>query len=148
MRRVIDLDQESESRLDSLIAALGMESADAALTLLTRLFLLNFTAAPSNAKADLVVELPLRVAQILLKLEHAVKPIRSTPAVMGGDACIRDTRVPVWLLVSYKGQGLSDSELLANFPDLSAADLSAAWDFYAANTEDVMAQRRRHEDAA
>jgi len=35
-------------------------------------------------------------------------PIRSTPDVMGGDVCIRETRIPVWLIVRYKQSGYSD----------------------------------------
>lgn len=66
---------------------------------------------------------------------------------MGGDACIRDTRVPVWTLVDYKRQGLSDVELLTAFPGLNTSDLSAAWDYYAAHSQQVDDQRRRHEEA-
>ncbi|MCU0542788.1 MAG: DUF433 domain-containing protein [Oscillatoriaceae cyanobacterium Prado104] len=35
--------------------------------------------------------------------------IQKTPGVMGGEACIRQTRIPVWLLVSYRRQGASDT---------------------------------------
>jgi uncharacterized protein (DUF433 family) len=55
--------------------------------------------------------------------------IRKTPNVMGGDACIRETRIPVWLLVSYRRLGLSEAKLLENYPDLSATDLANAWNY-------------------
>lgn len=87
-------------------------------------------------------------AEVIVLLGADVEPVKSTPGVMGGDACIRNTRIPVWSLVFYKQQGISDSEQLYNFPSLTAADLTAAWDYYAAHTEEVDAQRRRHEDAA
>lgn len=74
--------------------------------------------------------------------------VRSTPDVMGGDFCVRNTRIPVWMLVSYKRQGMTDTELLANYPGLSAADLIAVWDYYAAHSEEIEAQRKRHEEAA
>lgn len=59
--------------------------------------------------------------------------VRSTIAVMGGDACIRNTRIPVWTLVDYKRQGLSDPEILTAFPTLTPTDLLAAWEYHAAN---------------
>lgn len=73
--------------------------------------------------------------------------IRSTPGILGGDARIRDTRVPVWLLVAHKKWGQNDAEILAQYPGLNAADLLAAWDFYTANTERIEAERRANEDA-
>lgn len=87
-------------------------------------------------------------AEVIVLLGADVEPVKSTVGVMGGDACIRNTRIPVWTLVAYKQQGMSDSELLYNFPSLTTADLAAAWDYYAAHTEEVEVQRRRHEDAA
>ena len=67
---------------------------------------------------------------------------------MGGDACIRDTRIPIWLLVQYKRQGMTDGALLQCYPDLNASDLSAAWDYFASNWQDVEMQMRQYEEAA
>lgn len=89
----------------------------------------------------------VRLLDRLSGREDLQTPVRSTPNVMGGDACLRSTRIPVWSLVAYKQGGFTDARLLANFPGLSAADLVAAWDYYAANTDQVEAQRRRHEEA-
>jgi uncharacterized protein (DUF433 family) len=50
--------------------------------------------------------------------------------VLGGDARIGDTRIPVWLLVLARKQGQADARLLDAYPALSAADLDAAWDYY------------------
>jgi uncharacterized protein (DUF433 family) len=86
--------------------------------------------------------------QVTVVIGDDLGAIRSTPGVMGGDACVRGSRIPVWMLVEYKQQGLSDSELLYNFPSLTAADLTATWDYFASHTEEVEAQRRRHEEAA
>ena len=36
--------------------------------------------------------------------------IQHTPGVCGGNACIRNTRIPVWTLVSLRSQGATDSE--------------------------------------
>lgn len=53
--------------------------------------------------------------------------ITKTPGVMGGDACIAGTRIPIWLLVSYRQQGAKDADILDQYPQLSAADLVTAW---------------------
>ena len=74
-------------------------------------------------------------------------PIRLTAGVLGGDACIRDTRIPVWTLVAFKASGMSNREILDEYPGLDDADLVAAWDYYAANAERVDGERRRHEEA-
>lgn len=38
--------------------------------------------------------------------------ITKNPGVMGGDACIAGTRIPVWLLVNYRSQGANDADIL------------------------------------
>jgi uncharacterized protein (DUF433 family) len=53
--------------------------------------------------------------------------INKTPGVCGGDACVGNTRIPVWSLVNDRRLGMSDAQILAAFPDLSAADLVNAW---------------------
>ena len=55
--------------------------------------------------------------------------ISKTPGVMGGDACIKNTRIPVWLLVYYRRLGASDMDLLQDYPDLSATDLVNAFNY-------------------
>jgi uncharacterized protein (DUF433 family) len=68
--------------------------------------------------------------------DQAVKTTSKTPAirkregVLGGAACIRDTRIPVSVLVDLRAQGRSDKQLLGDFPGLSQADLDAAWAYY------------------
>lgn len=46
------------------------------------------------------------------------------PAVCDGEACISRSRIPVWILVNARNQGLSESDLLRSFPTLRAEDLS------------------------
>lgn len=50
--------------------------------------------------------------------------ISKTPGVMGGEACIRNTRIPIWLMVSYRRMGLNDRQILDNYPDLTEMDLA------------------------
>jgi len=56
--------------------------------------------------------------------------IRKTPGVSGGEACIRATRIPVWILVRYRQQAVPENDILAAFPTLTVPDLEAAWRYY------------------
>jgi len=51
--------------------------------------------------------------------------IQKTPGVMGGAACVRKTRIAVWILVSLMQQGASSEELLSDYPGLTILDLWA-----------------------
>jgi uncharacterized protein (DUF433 family) len=57
--------------------------------------------------------------------------------IQGGQACIRDHRIPVWILVNLKQHGANDDEILRSYPSLTAPDLAAAWKYYAANTVEI-----------
>jgi uncharacterized protein (DUF433 family) len=63
--------------------------------------------------------------------------ITKTPGVCGGDACVRGNRIPVWVLVGYRRLGKSDANLLRDYPSLTPADLKAAWEYAAANAEEI-----------
>ena len=56
--------------------------------------------------------------------------IQKTPGVCGGQACVRNTRIPVWTLVSLRQQGATEQELLDNYPGLTLKDLTAVWGYY------------------
>jgi len=73
--------------------------------------------------------------------------INKTPGVMGGDACIRNTRIPVWLLVSYRRLGLSEVKLLENYPTLTATDLANAWTYAKAYPEEIEVAIKKHNEA-
>jgi uncharacterized protein (DUF433 family) len=63
--------------------------------------------------------------------------ISSTPGVCGGDACVRATRIMVWLLLYLRRRGRTDADLLDAYPDLTPADLDAAWDYYRAHPVEI-----------
>lgn len=71
--------------------------------------------------------------------------ISSTSGVCGGDACIRDFRLPVWQLEEARRLGSSEQDLLAAHPFLSADDLRNAWTYVASNREEI--ERCLHENA-
>lgn len=73
--------------------------------------------------------------------------ITKTPGVMGGDACIRNTRIPVWLLVNYRRLGATDVDLLQDYPDLSAADLVNAFNYADAHLDEMEIAIRRQKEA-
>lgn len=63
--------------------------------------------------------------------------IRKTADVCGGDACVRETRIMVWLLVDLKRAGQSDKELLEGYPGLTSEDLEGAWEYYRLHPEEI-----------
>lgn len=71
--------------------------------------------------------------------------IRKTPGVMGGEACVRTTRVTVWVLVGYKKLAVPDARLLEFYPDLTRDDLNAAWDYYRDHAAEIDDAIRRNE---
>lgn len=87
-----------------------------------------------------------RATQLLEKnLTESWSGITKTPGVMGGDACIKNTRIPVWLLVYYRRLGASDVELLQDYPNLSAANLVNAFKYADAHPDEIeMAIREQH----
>ena len=72
--------------------------------------------------------------------------VTKTPDVCGGDACIANTRIMVWLLVAYKKGGMSDEDLLRNYPSLNAEELAAAWEYYRHYPQEIDALIARDEN--
>lgn len=73
-------------------------------------------------------------------------PINKTPGVCGGDACVGNHRIMVWLLVGYRQDGVSDEKLLAWYPTLTQADLDAAWEYYPDHAAEIDAAIRANEE--
>ena len=67
----------------------------------------------------------------------APSAIRKTPGVCGGNACVRDTRIPVWTLQRLRELGSSEQDLLVDFPALAPSDLSAAWEYVRLNPSEI-----------
>ncbi len=73
--------------------------------------------------------------------------IESDPAVAGGAPCIVRTRIPVWVLESYRRQGWTEARILANYPTLRAADIVQAWAYVASHMEAISAAIEENEAA-
>ncbi|CBN55840.1 MULTISPECIES: DUF433 domain-containing protein [Kamptonema] len=78
-------------------------------------------------------------------LSNSWPGIEKTRGVIGGDACIRQTRIPVWLLVSYRRLGASESELLYAYPSLNAEDLVNAWGYAEVYPDEIEIAIRENE---
>ncbi|MBW4573494.1 MAG: DUF433 domain-containing protein [Tolypothrix carrinoi HA7290-LM1] len=86
--------------------------------------------------------------QILTKsLSNGSQGITKTPGVCGGDACVANTRLPIWLFVSLRRQGTTDAELLEFYPYLSAADLVNVWAYADAHSEEIETALREQDEA-
>ncbi len=53
------------------------------------------------------------------------------PGKRGGKPCIRGLRITVYDVLEYLASGMSEAEILADFPDLEADDIRAALAFAA-----------------
>lgn len=51
------------------------------------------------------------------------------PARRSGKPCIRGLRITVYDILDYLGGGMSEDEILEDFPDLERADIRAALAF-------------------
>jgi uncharacterized protein (DUF433 family) len=72
-------------------------------------------------------------------LNPAWRGISKTSGVCGGNACIANTRIPVWVLIQAQRVGATESELLYDYPTLSAVDLVKAWAYAEAFSNEIEA---------
>ena len=74
--------------------------------------------------------------------------ISKKPDRCGGDACIPETRIPIWVLVNYRRLGASAAPVLRAYLSLTPADLEAAREYAAANREEIDRAIGENEDGA
>ncbi len=58
--------------------------------------------------------------------------ITVTPGVRSGKPCIKGTRITVYDVLEYLAGGMTEKEILGDFPDLTAEDVKACLAFAAA----------------
>ena len=58
--------------------------------------------------------------------------ITVTPGVRSGKPCIKGTRITVYDVLEYLAGGMTEAQILADFPDLTAEDIRACLAFAAA----------------
>ncbi len=66
----------------------------------------------------------------ILRMEYHDR-ITINPAKRGGKPCIRDLRMTVYDVLEYLAGGMSESEILEDFPDLTSEDIRACLAFAA-----------------
>lgn len=77
-------------------------------------------------------------------LGGAFPGIDSTPDIMGGEARIVRTRIPVWVLVQLRQQGATEADILRSYPMLRAEDLANAWAYARLHRDEI--ERDIHEN--
>jgi uncharacterized protein (DUF433 family) len=92
-------------------------------------------------ETQLLALIPEEKAQAIQILTQTLtnKPLGITkiPGICGGDACIAGTRIPVWSLIESCRLGISEAQLLDDYPHISAADLVNAWAYADAHPEEI-----------
>jgi uncharacterized protein (DUF433 family) len=79
-----------------------------------------------------------QLLQFLLRdLNDEFPGIESRPNVMSNAACIVRTRIPVWLLEQARRLGISEADLLRDYPTLTAQDLTNAWAYVRSHREEI-----------
>ena len=88
------------------------------------------------------------MVQLLVQSLGNIWPgIEKTPGVVGRDACITGTRIPVWDLVQYCRMGSSHAKILEAYPQLTATDLTYAWLYAEAHPAEIELAIQQNEAA-
>jgi uncharacterized protein (DUF433 family) len=94
---------------------------------------------------------PAERAQVVQSLAQALANaspgVERQPGVMGGDACIVRTRIPVWGVENYRRLGWSEGRILENYPTLRASDLVNAWAYFDSHRAEIDEAIKAHEEA-
>jgi uncharacterized protein (DUF433 family) len=106
--------------------------------------------SPSDLKRELIAlnlaEKAEAIQLLIGNLSSGSRGITKTFNVMGGDAVVANTRLPVWLFVSLRRQGANDAELLDNYPQLTAADLVNIWAYADAYPDEIETALKEQEE--
>ena len=84
---------------------------------------------------------------IVRNMAGASAGIESIPGVQGGDPCIVRTRIPVWVLEQARRLGVTEAQLLLDYPSLRAEDLVNAWAYVRAYRDEIDRQIEDQETA-
>jgi uncharacterized protein (DUF433 family) len=87
------------------------------------------------------------IVQLIQAKTNLWAGITKTPGVVGGDACVRNMRIPVWSLVEYRQMGANDDKIIEAYPQLTAADLDNAWAYAEAFPTEIAEAIAANEEA-
>lgn len=78
---------------------------------------------------------------------QTVHHIEIDPDKCGGKPCVAGTRIRVWdIHVWHNLRGQSPEEIIAQFPQLSLADVHAALAYYLDNRDEIQRQAKEDEE--
>ncbi len=60
------------------------------------------------------------------------------PTIRGGKPCIRGMRITVYDVLEYLASGMSEAEILSDFPELTSTDIKACFAFAAEREKKLM----------
>jgi uncharacterized protein (DUF433 family) len=116
--------------------------------MVTKYRVIETTGKVSGQNTILLDEPLTDIDQTKIRIMIWLEPeIIKTPGVCGGDARIRNTRIPIWTLVSLKKQGESDDDLLKNYPTLTKEDLQNAWKYYEVHHDEIENNIKEQDEA-
>lgn len=95
--------------------------SNASMSAITQQLLTEIESAPEPVQAEVLDFM------LFVKARRSRATIERTPGVCGGGARIGSTRVAVWMLEDARRQGVSDKQLLEDYPGLTTEDLVVAW---------------------
>lgn len=81
---------------------------------------------------------PGSASSYALRVDYS-KIITVEPDKRGGKPCIRGLRITVYDVLDYLASGMTEAEILADFPDLTAEDIRACLAFAADRERRLMA---------
>ncbi len=118
------------------------------MSVLTQRLFSEIESAPESVKAetlDFVLFVKSRLGSVNGVAEESL--VRHTPGVCGGDACLGNSRIAVWMLEAARRNGVTDAELLQDYPSLNARDLAAAWTYAEGHAEEIESAIRANQEA-
>lgn len=87
------------------------------------------------------------IVQLIQAQTNSWNGITKTPGVVGGDARIRNMRIPVWSLVQYHQMGANDDRILEAYPQLTATDLANVWAYAEAFPDEIASAINGNQEA-
>ena len=62
-------------------------------------------------------------------MEKLLSRITTDPNILAGKPVIKDTRIPVYLIVELTANGLAEEQIIKEYPQLKPQDIKAALDY-------------------
>ena len=80
---------------------------------------------------------PLYSESVFSDIESIYPGIEKTPNVCWGKARIKDTRIPVWVLICLEKMGMSSKDIIDAYPTITRNDLANAKNYYNSNLYEI-----------